>query len=131
MTTITWELPIKTVSEANCSEHWTKKARRHKAQQWVVRLAFNGLKNPITLPCCVKMTRLGSRYTDSDNLLTALKFVRDEVSECLIPEKRASYVTKEGKTKAIKGRADDDPRITWQYDQEKAKKYAVRIEITF
>lgn len=119
MTTITWELPIKTVSEGNCSEHWTKKARRHKAQQWIVRLAFCGLKSPISLPCCVKMTRLGSRYLDThDGLPMSLKWVVDSIADQLIPGLAA-------------GRADDDPRITWEYAQEKAKKYAVRIEITY
>ena len=146
MTTIKWELPIKTVSEANTSEHWTKKARRHKAQQWVVRLAFGGLKSPISLPCCVKMTRVGGGQLDTgDNLPMAFKYIKDQIAEEIFPEtagyyttKGRQYVDKHGRTRtrkaqirSKKGNADDDPRITWEYAQEKAKKHAVRIEITY
>lgn len=132
MTKITWELPLRTISEANCSEHWSKKAKRHKQQQFFVRSLFNQNSEPIQLPCVVTLTRLSRGVLDSDdNLPMCFKWVKDELSECLIPEKRGHYITKKGKIKAIKGRADSDPRITWQYAQEKNKIAGIRIKIEF
>lgn len=131
MDKIIWELPLKTISEANCSQHWTVKSKRHKQQQFFVRALFNRQQNPISLPCCVKMIRLGSRLLDAEeNLPMAFKWVKDEISACLIPEKRKFYKDKKGKLREIKGRADDDPRIKWQYGQEKAATQGIRIEIT-
>ena len=40
MAKISWEIPIRTVSELNSKEHWTKKAKRHKSQQKFVKLAL-------------------------------------------------------------------------------------------
>ena len=125
------ELPIKTVSEANSSEHWTKKADRHKQQQFILRWGLRDITDSIQLPCIVRLIRLSPRTLDSDNLLTALKYIRDEISEILIPDKKRYYLSKQGRAVPIKGRADDDDRITWQYDQEKSKTQAIRIEIEF
>lgn len=132
MRKITWELPLKTISEGNSgSEHWSAKNKRHKMQQFFIRSLFAHEAAQITLPCIVKFTRLSPRELDDDNLTMAFKWIRDEVSECLIPEKRSVYVTKQGKVREIKGRADSDPRIIWQYAQEKARLSGVRIEISF
>ena len=68
---------------------------------------------------------------DDDNLPTAFKYIRDEISELLIPEKAGVYINKKGKTIKIKGRADSDPRIKWQYFQEKTTLSAIKIEIEF
>lgn len=136
---IVWSLPLKTVSEINNvkvkskdgksrSEHWTEKSKRHKQQQFFIRSLFNHEGIEIKLPCTVKLIRISPRLLDDDNLRSAFKWIRDELSECLIPEKVKAYVTKKGKMALIKGRADDDPRITWIYDQEKGKQ-GIRIEI--
>ncbi len=58
-----------------------------------------------------------------------MKWIRDEISECIFPEKRKTVVTDKGKVRAIKGRADDDPRLHWKYAQEKSKSMGLRIEI--
>jgi hypothetical protein len=142
MEKITWELPLKTVSEANSSEHWTVSSRRHRHQQFFIRALFHALKHEILLPCVVTMTRLNFRDLDDDNLVSSMKWIRDEISECIFPEKRKSYMTdddiivkkgriyfRKGRLKSIKGRADSDPRITWKYDQEKSKTLGIRIEI--
>jgi hypothetical protein len=128
MEKIVWEIPLKTVSEANCSEHWTISSKRHRQQQFFVRALFHGLDRDVSIPCKITLTRLNSRGLDDDNLVSAFKFLRDEVSECIFPEKRMHYI-KNGKARAIKGRADSDPRIKWEYAQEKSKKMGVRIEI--
>ena len=129
MPVIKMEIPIKTVSEANSSEHWTRKAIRHRRQQFFTRAAYNRSVKHLQLPCIVKLTRLSPRKLDDDNLRGAMKYIRDEVSECIIPEKAGTYVTKKGSVRSIKGRADSDPRITWIYEQEKAPRQGVRIEI--
>jgi hypothetical protein len=110
------EIPIRTYSEANVSEHWFKAAKRHTAQKDMVRLYW--LKSPkkgITVPCTVKLTRIGKRLLDSDNLQVSFKWIRDKVADILIPQQAA-------------GQADGDPRITWLYDQRKGP-YSIEIEI--
>lgn len=126
---ICWILPIKTVSEANSSEHWSKKAKRHKRQQFLVRYMFNKETEKIRLPCTVTLTRLSPRTLDTDNLQTSMKYIRDEISELLIPEKAGAYITRKGTVKRKKGHADNDPRISWCYAQEKWKVLAVKIQI--
>jgi len=137
---VEFEVPIKTVSEANCSEHWTKKAKRRKQQHFFVRQAFKMSAQNVCskcetssqngfLPCIVTLTRLSPRLLDDDNLISAFKGIRDELAECLIPESRKSYLTQKGTFKAIKGRADGDNRIKWRYEQEKASKQGIRITI--
>jgi|SRR5271166_1515737 len=130
MEKIKWDLPnFKTVSEGNSSQHWSVKDDRRKWQQFLIRALFNSWNDEIKLPCIVKLTRLSPRRLDDDNNIFAFKKIRDEISECLIPEKRKSYVNKKGKIVPIKGRADSDPRITWLYDQEKSPSLGIRIEI--
>lgn len=125
---IIWTLPLKTVSEVNVSEHWSKKSKRHKQQQFFIRSLYSHEAEDIKLPCIVKLIRISPKLLDDDNLRSAFKWIRDELSECLIPEKLKPYVTKKGTLALIKGRADDDPRITWLYAQEKGK-LGIRIEI--
>jgi len=126
-----FELPIKTVSEANASEHWTVKSRRHHSQQRIIRYAMAKHADVIRVPCTVRLIRVSPGLLDSDNLLTAFKWIRDEISELILPDKKKSYTSGHGKTVSLKGRCDDDPRITWQYDQCKGRVYAVLIEIIF
>lgn len=128
---LTFVVYIKTVSEANSSEHWSQKAKRHKQQQFFIRLACHKHIKDVTLPCEVTLSRLSPRLLDDDNLVSSLKYVRDEVSECLIPEKSGSYVTKTGKVKKLKGRADSDQRILWRYEQRKNTSQAVQVTIIY
>jgi len=82
------------------------------------------------LPCTIKLVRLGGRFLDKeDNLPMAFKWIRDEIAECVFPEKNVQYVDKKGKLRSLKGRADDSPLIKWEYDQEKSKRMGIRIEI--
>lgn len=103
-------LPIKTVSEANVREHWAQRARRAK---WQRRDAYMATPRH-TLPCTVTLTRIAPRTLDDDNLRAALKAVRDGVADRL-------------------GVGDRDPRVVWEYGQEKADRprhYAVHIAMT-
>ena len=127
-----WEIPIKTVSESNCSEHWFKKSQRHRQQQFFVRALFNSEIKNISIPCEIVLTRLSPRYLDDeDNLPIAFKWIKDELGACIFPEKVVNYLSKNGKMKQNKGHADSDPRVKWKYTQEKRKKLGIRIEIIY
>ena len=130
MVKIVWELPIHTVSEANKKEHWTKAARRHQQQQFLVRHAFLRAGCSILFPCTVKLIRIGGRFLDKDdNLRMAFKWIKDELADCLFPDARRTYVDKKGIVRSLKGRSDDNPTVTWEYDQEKGKRCSIRVEI--
>lgn len=116
---IDWHLPIKTVSEANCFEHWTKKHKRHKLQQKYIWLAFKSERDFCPLPCHVKLTRISTRFLDKeDNLPCSFKWIKDEI---------AAHLT----GILMPGRADDDKRIIWEYAQEKGKPQSIRVEIFY
>jgi len=102
--TITWELPIKTISECNVKQHWAKASKRHKLQQRYIRFAFLEYRPKITLPCIITLVRVGKRRLDDDNLRVAFKWIKDQIAQCLIPNTKL-------------GQADDDPRLIWHYDQ--------------
>jgi hypothetical protein len=131
MNKITWEIPLKTIGESNCTEHWTKKSKRHIQQQFFIRSLFNHETSEIHLPCVIRMVRLSSRLLDDDSIPTAFKWIRDELAACIFPNKVVIYKTKNGKVKENKGFADSDQRITWEYSQEKSKIQGIRIEISF
>lgn len=132
MTTKIFELPIKTVSEANCTEHWTKKSKRHKEQAFFVRMAYLQYIEQVTLPVKITMTRCASRKLDSDNLQMAFKWIRDELSDLVCSDRIVSTSqSKTGRTIAVRGRNDSDARINWEYKQEKSRKMGVIIEFEF
>lgn len=112
-------LPITTVSEANCSESWQKRHIRHARQKDAVNLALSPSIRQIKLPCRVTVIRYASRFLDAhDNLRMSLKYIVDQVADCLVPGLKP-------------GRADDDRRITWAYDQVKSKEKYIKIVIEF
>ncbi len=117
---IDWKIPLKICNEANSSEHWTKKSKRHKDQKKQISIIWMIKKPPeIPLPCHVILTRIAPRKLDvNDNLPISFKWVYDSICEHIIPGL------------AI-GRADGDDRITVGYKQEKGKvrEYAIIIEI--
>src|SRR5215469_18479034 len=96
-------LPLKTVSESNCFEHWTKKHKRHKEQKNAVHSAFK-----LNLPAKVTLTRISPKQLDSDNLAGSFKWIRDAVAEEFRPG-------------LAPGRADDHAGFTWVYEQRKGK----------
>lgn len=106
-----WHLPIETASEANSTEHWTKKSKRHRLHDKWILYEYN--KSPFELKpndkIKVKWIRVAVRKLDEgDNLPMAFKYARDFLASKLVP----------GKTR---GQADSDPRITWEYDQVSPK----------
>ncbi len=113
------KIPIKTLSEANAHEHWTKSSKRHKAQKKAIKAVLSSQVNPSQLPCTIRLTRIAPRMIDADdNLPMAFKWVKDAICELLVPNK------------AI-GQADNDKRIQVKYEQMKGlpKEYAIQVEI--
>lgn len=101
-------IPLKTVSGMNAREHYMVRKKRVAAERQAVRLVVK----PFPTPCIVRMIRISSGQLDTDNLHSAMKSVRDEIS-------------------SICGCGDSpsDP-ITWVVDQEKGapRKPFVRVE---
>lgn len=64
-----------------------------------------------TMPVRVKLTRIGRKEMDGDNLQGALKAVRDGIADAIEID-------------------DGDKRMTWDYAQEIGKGYSVRVEIS-
>ena len=113
------DLPLQTVSEANCFEHWTKKHERHKAQQRMVALALKPVREKIKLPCKVMLIRFAPDDLDAfENLPMSFKYIVDAVCSILTGDYRP-------------GRADSDKRISLACDQVKSNEYGIRIELTF
>jgi crossover junction endodeoxyribonuclease RusA len=116
---VEFEIKVRTVSEANNREHWGAKARRAKQQRGlaalVIRQAINaGYIVPRTIAMSekteIKLTRVGKRKLDSDNLARSCKAVRDGIADAI-------------------GIDDGDERLEWIYAQEIGKEYAVRVSI--
>lgn len=113
------DLPLRTVSEANCFEHWTKKHKRHRLQQRTVALCLKPVRDKVKLPCKIMLTRFAPDELDKfDNLPMSFKYIVDAV--CAI-------ITGNYKP----GQADSDKRISIACDQVKSKEYGIRVEISF
>jgi hypothetical protein len=97
---LSFDAPIRIVSEANDRSHWSVKSKRRKAQQQemdvILLNALQGRK--VALPCTVKLTRVGPKLMDDDNWINGAKGVRDQIARRL-------------------GVDDGDPRIKFEYEQ--------------
>lgn len=105
-------LPIRTVSETNQREHWSRRHKRRRAQRLTVALTMTplvvGLRGFVGLN--VMLTRIAPRELDDDNLRGALKAVRDGVADAL-------------------GIDDGDRRVTWLYGQGRGTPRAYGVEV--
>jgi len=108
-------LPIKLVSP-NIQEHWTKRHKRNKSNDWTIRANWLKMSPIVYLPCIVVLTRLAPRKYDEDNLIASFKGVRDSIADLLNPG-------------LAKGQADSSKDIEWQYKQERSKTIGIRIQI--
>src|SRR6266478_7466412 len=99
------KIPIKTVSEANTYEHWSKSYKRHQAQKKAIKLVLSAQVTPASLPCIIRLTRIAPRKLDkAENLPMAFKWVLDAICELLVPNKTI-------------GQADSDKRIQVKCEQ--------------
>ena len=115
---VDWNIEMKTISEANTFEHWTKVYQRKKKQKLAVKYKYMQEKPSFTLPCKIILTRISPRTLDFDNLTCSLKSVRDAVCDLVNPG-------------LSPGRSDSDSRISIEYLQDKSKNkmQSVRIQI--
>lgn len=105
------------VSEANSRDNHFKKARRVAEQRRVACWVLRRFERPgVDVPLVVKITRIGPKDLDTDNLASSAKAVRDGV---------ADWLGRKGGDGASSG-------VRWVYAQRRAAKrgeYAVEIEI--
>lgn len=105
------EIPLKTISEANARDHWSKKAKRVRHHRSTAHLLTKRVARATALPVVVTLTRVSpSSGLDDDNLRSALKAVRDGIADAY-------------------GVDDRDPGIAWRYAQRRGTAYAVQVEI--
>lgn len=111
-------IPVRLISEANNTDHWTKKNKRKKEIQRVIRQVWGiaPIRNT-KLPVLITLTRLAPRTLDYDNLVAAFKWARDTIADILIPG-------------LAPGRADDSDQIEFDYKQEKNPEYGIKIDAT-
>ena len=106
--------PIRTVSEMNQREHWAVRMRRKTDQQLEMRAVMHNVLGgrKIQLPCSVRLTRIGPKALDKDNLAGSFKHVQDAIAKKL-------------------GVDDGSSQVTWEYDQMPigVRNYGVKVEI--
>lgn len=112
---IDFQAPIRVMSEANLREHWAVKNKRKKDQQFEMMIALhnNLMGKQVQLPCKVKLTRIGPKALDTDNLAGAFKACRDQIAKKL-------------------GVDDGDTKnVTWEYFQMPVgiRQYSVKVTI--
>ncbi|MCD7889417.1 MAG: hypothetical protein LUG23_05835 [Oscillospiraceae bacterium] len=113
-------LPIKVVSELNKAghEHWMKTANRRKQQRFAAKLMTAGqVKDkwdgqPITVTFTRLIGKGGRKFDSGDNLSSSFKAIRDGVADGLEIN-------------------DNDPRVTWEYEQVKDATHMYGVKITF
>lgn len=105
------EMPIATPNPVNGSHgHWRVVSARRKKQRKAAYL-LTPARWAQHLPATIRLVRLSAGVLDDDNLRPALKSARDGIADKL-------------------GIADNDPRVTWDYAQERCKRgqTGVRVE---
>lgn len=113
------KLPIRLVSEANNTDHWRVKHNRNKKIKLMLKKYWPKDLH-VKFPCKITLTRVAPRQLDDDNLVFCFKFVRDEISDYLIPG-------------MARGRADGGTRLEYLYKQRKGepKEYGLIIRLLF
>lgn len=112
-------LPIRVVSEANARDHRYAKSKRTKQQRRAAAMQVKSCAPLILMaakggPITITLTRLigkGGRAYDDDNLRSAFKAIRDGVANDAL------------------GIDDGSKRLVWEYGQERAAEFGVRIAI--
>lgn len=102
-------VPLRTSSGQNAREHFAVRAKRVKKEREAVAWCISRHQKP-AVPCSVILTRCApSNGLDDDNLVGALKAVRDEVAKWLGVDDRHSR------------------QVRYRYAQERGP-WGVRIE---
>lgn len=111
---LAFEYPMRVVSEANQREHYMAKHRRKVAQQLETAAEWRRAigQRRVPLPCVIRLTRIGCKAMDSDNLAGSMKHVQDAIAKLI-------------------GVDDGSDLLRFEYAQEVIAKrqYAVRVEV--
>ena len=112
---IDFQIPVRTISEANQREHWAVKNKRKKDQQLETIVAFHNNVNrkDVQFPCTVILTRIAPKAMDVDNLAGSFKHVQDALASKM-------------------GIDDGDAeKVSWVYQQKPIghRHYSVKVEI--
>jgi len=111
---ITLTIPgLRLINSSNAREHWAIRKKRATRERTAVALSLRPKISQAPLPIHVCITRISPRFLDShDNLPISAKHCADAVAE-------------------IYGIKDNDPRISFEYAQQKSKPgvYGVMIQI--
>lgn len=88
-------LPIRTVAGLNAREHHMARARRVREEREATGWALKGHEKPAT-PCAVTLTRISPAHVmpDDDQVVGALKGIRDAVAEWLDVDDREKAVVR-------------------------------------
>ena len=114
---VAFTIDVRVDSETNGREHWAAKYARKKKQksallaEWMYAIN-RGEARRVALPCAVRLTRIGPKRLDGDNLAESFKAIRDTIANMV-------------------GVDDGDERIKWEYEQVAVGKrvYQVRVEV--
>jgi len=109
-------LPVETASESNCRS-WRARSRRTRAvrEAWAATIRVAPEMIGLAPPYRIHLTRLGGRRLDADNLYGAMKAAKDCVAAWLLGGKS--------------GERDDDPQLTWAFDQRPGGERGVLVLI--
>ncbi len=111
---LAFEFPLRVISEANQREHYMARHRRKVARQLETSAEWRraiGARR-IVLPCVIRLTRIGCKKLDDDNLANGFKACRDQIAREI-------------------GIDDGSELLRFEYQQEVTAKrqYAVRVEV--
>lgn len=113
-------IPGLVVRSPNVRCHWGVRHRLNKRHAAALAVLARHGRPDINGGLAVTLTRVGGKTMDGDNLAGAFKKCRDEVAAWLIPG-------------LPPGKADGDPRLTFQYSQRPRRRgepAGVLVEIT-
>lgn len=99
---------FKVISPNVAKDRWTK-AKLVKGQKKVIWAYLMKENKFISLPCTVHLIRHGIKEMDFDNLVASFKHIRDAIADHIHPGLQP-------------GQADNDPNITWIYEQVKCRR---------
>jgi len=113
--TLRFTFPLKTVSEPNTRDHWSKKGKRTSQQRNLVHMAAcgHGIRT-VQAPWVVTVVRIApsNGLDPHENLPASQKAVCDGLAD------------------ALGLKSDRDPRVEWKYDQRRGKPGEYAIEVT-
>jgi hypothetical protein len=114
---LVFTMPVRVDSHTNSWCGWKATWKKQKTQKNETFVAWNQATRGVcscvlSLPCVVRLTRVGQKRLDDDNLRESFKAVRDAIARII-------------------GIDDGDERIKWEYEQVAVGKrvYQVRVEV--